>query len=225
MIERRGLKKLIRLKDRLRYMIGDKCVSFVVVPQSLDKDVVNHILSDSTTYAETTVAAFRSACEKVKETISTVVKPRLGPNIGKALLDSYPIVPTFYCLVKTHKLQASVAHLNLSASTIKARPIVSSCGGPSDRLSWLLVQLLSLFLQFVGAHIVNVEAFLSSLSECQPPPAATYATFDVVSLYTNVDNNSAIRSVISPLEQNRGQISTMGFNADDVTTMINSVIL
>ncbi|EYC06348.1 hypothetical protein Y032_0076g1010 [Ancylostoma ceylanicum] len=60
MIERRGFKKLIRLKDRLRYTIGDKCGSFVVVPQSLDKEIANQMLFDSTTYAETTVAAFRS---------------------------------------------------------------------------------------------------------------------------------------------------------------------
>ncbi|EYC13496.1 hypothetical protein Y032_0043g749 [Ancylostoma ceylanicum] len=224
MIEQRALKKLINLKERLRYMIGDKCGSFVVVPQSLDKDIVNHMLSDSTTYAETTVAAFRSTCEKVRETTSTVVKARLGPNIAKAVLDSYPVVPTFYCLVKTHKLPTSVAHLHLSANTIKTRPIVSSCGGPSDRLSRLLVQLLSSLLQLVGAHIVNVEGFLSSLSECQVPSTAAYASFDVVSLYTNADNNSAIRSVISLFEQHKGQISTMGFNAGDVTTMINSVL-
>ncbi|EYC25441.1 hypothetical protein Y032_0012g1894 [Ancylostoma ceylanicum] len=123
MIEQRGFKKLIRLKDRLRYMIGDECGSFVVLPQSLDKEIVNQMLSDSTTYAETTVAAFRSTCKKVRETISAVLKPRLGQNVAKALSDSCPVVPTFYCLVKTHKLPASVAHLHLFASTIKARPL------------------------------------------------------------------------------------------------------
>ncbi|EYC44341.1 hypothetical protein Y032_0464g1927 [Ancylostoma ceylanicum] len=72
--------------------------------------------------------------------------------------------------------------------------------------------------------VVDVEAFLSPLSECQLPPTAAYASFDVVSLYTNIDNNSAIRSVISLFEQHKGQISTMGFNADDITTTINSVL-
>ncbi|KIH44425.1 hypothetical protein ANCDUO_25549, partial [Ancylostoma duodenale] len=98
MSEQRGFRKLVRLKDKLRYMVGDICGSFVVVPQSLDRDIVNQMLSDSTTYAETTVAAFRRACEKVRKTISTVVKPKLGPNIAKGLLDLHPVVPTFYCL-------------------------------------------------------------------------------------------------------------------------------
>ncbi|EYC15205.1 hypothetical protein Y032_0037g3382 [Ancylostoma ceylanicum] len=222
--EERGFRKLIRLKDKLRFMVGDKCGSFVVVPQSLDKNIINQTLSDATTYAETTAAAFRRACENIRETISTVVKPTLGSNVARALLDLHPVVPTFYCLVKTHKLPPSVAHQDLSANEIKVRPIVSSCGGPSDRLSWLLVQLLSPLLHFVGAHIVNVEGFLSSLSECQVPSTAAYASFDVVSLYTNVDNSSAIESVISLYEQHRSQISTMGFSADDVRTMINSVL-
>ncbi|EYC10986.1 hypothetical protein Y032_0053g2410 [Ancylostoma ceylanicum] len=222
--EREGFRKLLRLKHKLRYMVGDKCGSFVVMPQSLDKEVVNNMLSDSTTYAETTSAAFRRACEKVRETIRSVVKPKLGSNVARSLLDLHPLVPTFYCLVKTHKLPPSVAHSHLSANEIKARPIVASCSGPSDRLSWLLVQLLSPLLQYVGAHIVNVEAFLSSLHECQVPSSAAYASFDVVSLYTNVDNRSAVEAVSSLFQQHQGLISNMGFSTDDVTNMINTVL-
>ncbi|EYC33600.1 hypothetical protein Y032_0002g888 [Ancylostoma ceylanicum] len=220
--EQRGFRKLIRLREKLRYMIGDKCGSFVVVPQSLDKNIISGTLSDATSYAETTAAAFRRTCEKVRETISTVVKPTLGSNVVRALLDLHPVVPTFYCLVKTHKLPSSVAYQDLSANDIKVRPIVSSCGGPSDRLGWLLVRLLSPLLHFVGAHTVNVERFLSTLSECQVPSEAAYASFDVV--YINVDNSSAIDSVISLYEQHQSQISTMGFSADNVKTMINSVL-
>ncbi|EYC45226.1 hypothetical protein Y032_0435g1417 [Ancylostoma ceylanicum] len=39
--EQRGLTKLLRCKDRLRFTIGDKCSSFVVMPQSMDKDITN----------------------------------------------------------------------------------------------------------------------------------------------------------------------------------------
>ncbi|EYC09600.1 hypothetical protein Y032_0059g2956 [Ancylostoma ceylanicum] len=222
--EQEGLKKLLHLKNKLRFMVGEKCGSFVVVPQSLDKKIIDNTLSDSTTYTETTAAAFRRACEKVRETILTVVKPRLGSSVAKGLLDLHPVVPAFYCLVKTHKLPSSTAPSQLSANEIKARPIVASCGGPSDRLSWLLVQLLSPLLQFVRAHIVNVDAFLSSLSECQVPPTAAYASFDVVSLYTNVDNNSAIRAVIHLFEQNQSLIPNMGFSAGDITIMIEAVL-
>ncbi|KIH52818.1 hypothetical protein ANCDUO_17072 [Ancylostoma duodenale] len=87
--EQRGFKKLLRLRSRLRYTVGDKCGSFVVMPQSLDKNITGYTLSDSSTYAETTAAAFRKACEKVRKTISTVVKPKLGANVAKGLLESW----------------------------------------------------------------------------------------------------------------------------------------
>lgn len=104
-----------------------------------------------------------------------MVKSRRGSNVARDLLDTHPVVPTFHYLVKTHKLPASNSHLQLSASRIKARPIMSSCGGPSDTLSWLLVQLFSTLLQFVGAHVVDVEAFLASLSGCEVENTAAYA--------------------------------------------------
>ncbi|EYB91799.1 hypothetical protein Y032_0202g1797 [Ancylostoma ceylanicum] len=56
--EQRGITKLLRSKDRLRYTVGDKCGSFVVMPQSMDKNITNRALSDSSTYCETTMAAF-----------------------------------------------------------------------------------------------------------------------------------------------------------------------
>ncbi|EYB89999.1 hypothetical protein Y032_0224g2699 [Ancylostoma ceylanicum] len=102
--EQKGIAKLFRSKDRLRYTIGDKCSSFVVMPQSMDKIITNNVLSDSTTYCETTMTALTKACSEVKKVITTVVKPRLGTIVAKQLLDSHPMIPTFYSLVKTHKL-------------------------------------------------------------------------------------------------------------------------
>ncbi|EYC36738.1 hypothetical protein Y032_0862g2743 [Ancylostoma ceylanicum] len=124
--EQRSFKKLLRLRSELRCTIGDKCGSFVVMPLSLHKDIIKYKLSDASNYAETTVAAFRKACERVRKAISSVVKPILGVNV---LLDLHPVIPTFYCLVKTHKLPSADAHLQLSVDEIKTRPIVPSCGG------------------------------------------------------------------------------------------------
>ncbi|EYC06051.1 hypothetical protein Y032_0078g1166 [Ancylostoma ceylanicum] len=222
--EQRGIAKLLRSKDRLRYTVGDKCGSFVVMPKSMDKIITNNVLSDSTTYCETTMTAFTKACSEVKKVITTVVKPRLGTIVAKQLLDSHPMIPTFYSLVKTHKLPLSSDLIAMPPDSIKTRPIISSCGGPSDRLSWLLVKVLSPLLQFVGAHIVNVESFLASLSHCQIPSTAYYASFDVTSLYTNVNNDSAVDAVISLYQQHQSQIQNMGFDANDIRVMLRATL-
>ncbi|EYC22257.1 hypothetical protein Y032_0017g3246 [Ancylostoma ceylanicum] len=79
-------------------MVGDKCGSFVVMPQSMDKSITNKVLSDSTIYRETTMAAFTKTCDEVIQAITTVVRPRLGVAVARQLLDLHPIVPTFYNL-------------------------------------------------------------------------------------------------------------------------------
>ncbi|EYC13387.1 hypothetical protein Y032_0044g961 [Ancylostoma ceylanicum] len=172
----------------------------------------------------TPVSPLSKACDKVKRAITTVVKPRLGAIVAKQLLDSHPTVPTFYSLVKTQKLSPASDLIAIPPETIKIRPIISSCGGPSDRLSWLLVKVLSPLLQFVGAHIVNVESFLASLSQCQIPSTAYYASFDVASLYTNVNNDNAVDAVISLYEQHESQIHSMGFNANDIRVMLSATL-
>ncbi|CAJ0607208.1 unnamed protein product [Cylicocyclus nassatus] len=50
----------------------------------------------------------------------------------------------------------------------------------------------------------------------------SYASFDVVSLYTNVDNNGAINAVLTLLEENENNVSTFGFNRDDIRFMLNA---
>ncbi|EYC06993.1 hypothetical protein Y032_0072g639 [Ancylostoma ceylanicum] len=222
--ERRGISKLLRLKNRLRYTVGDKCGFFVVMPQSMDKAITKKVLSDSTIYRETTMAAFTKTCEEVIQAITTVVRPRLGVAAARQPLDLHPIVPTFYNLVKMHKLTSATDLSTIGPDDIRTRPIISSCGGPSDRLSWLLVKVLSPLLQFVGAHIVNVDDFLASLSQCKIPSTASYASFDGTSLYTNVNNNNAVDAVISLYQQHQSQIPSMGFNANEIKIMLDAVL-
>lgn len=170
------------------------------------------------------MSIYKKACERLKDVVTTVVKPKLGPRLAKQLVDLHPVIPTFYSVVKTHKLQGVQDLEHLHAEEIKTRPIISSCGGPADRLSWLLVKLLSPLLQFVGAHIVNAESFLASLLQCDLSKATTYASLDVVSLYTNVDNRSAVDAVICSYERNQSQITTMGFSGEDVKIMLEAVL-
>ncbi|EYC36891.1 hypothetical protein Y032_0846g2659 [Ancylostoma ceylanicum] len=47
------------------------------MPQSMDKTITKKVLSDSTIYRETTMAAFTKTCEGVIQAITTVVRPRL----------------------------------------------------------------------------------------------------------------------------------------------------
>ncbi|VDO21508.1 unnamed protein product [Haemonchus placei] len=114
--------------------------------------------------------------------------------------------------------------MTLPRTEIKTRPIISSCGGPADGLSWLLVRLLSPLLRYVGAHIVNVEEFISALHQCPVPTGAFYASFDVVSSYTNVNNAGAVQAVLSLIEDNKDDITMMGFSRGEVKDLIEATL-
>ena len=101
----------------------------------------------------------------------------------------------FYALPKTHK------------PTLKIRPIVSACGGIFDRVSWLLQYILKPILKGIIAHITNTDSLLQRLQAVPPGSLANQipVSFDVVSLYTNINANEAIDIA---LEYARKWIST-----------------
>uniref|UniRef100_A0A7I5E8H5 Reverse transcriptase domain-containing protein n=1 Tax=Haemonchus contortus TaxID=6289 RepID=A0A7I5E8H5_HAECO len=97
--ERKGVKKLLQAKNVLRYTVGDKCGSFVVMPQTMDKALTAKVLSDDTVYEESTLSAFESVCKRVKSVMS-IVKKRTSPEMAKrvyvpkkAFYASFDVVP------------------------------------------------------------------------------------------------------------------------------------
>ncbi|XGW15850.1 hypothetical protein V3C99_001362 [Haemonchus contortus] len=91
--ERRGVKKLLQAREVLRNTAGDKCGSFVVMPQTMDKALTNKVLSDDTMYEESTLSAFKSVCKRVKNVMS-IVKKLTSPEMAKRLYGTVPTVPT-----------------------------------------------------------------------------------------------------------------------------------
>uniref|UniRef100_A0A7I4XUG3 Reverse transcriptase domain-containing protein n=1 Tax=Haemonchus contortus TaxID=6289 RepID=A0A7I4XUG3_HAECO len=154
----------------------------------------------------------------------SIVKKRKSPEMTRRLYGMVPSVSTLFNLVKTHKIPATTNILSLPLNEIKLRPIIASCGGPADGLSRLLVRLLSPLLRYLGAHIVNVEEFILSLHRCSVPKEAFYASFDVVSLYTNVNNVGAVQALLSLIEDNEDHITMMGFPASEIKDLIEAAL-
>ncbi|EYC20233.1 hypothetical protein Y032_0022g522 [Ancylostoma ceylanicum] len=107
---------------------------------------------------------------------------------------------------------------------IKTRPIISSCGGPEDRISWLLVKLLSPLLHYVGSHIVNSHEFVNAIQHCRVPTSACYVSFDAVSLYTNIDNNAAVKALLELLSNHSKEVSMWGFSNKDIEILLEATL-
>ncbi|KAK6017626.1 hypothetical protein OSTOST_16849, partial [Ostertagia ostertagi] len=145
--ERRGVKKILQSKRTLRYTVGDKCGSFVVMPQSLDKALTANVLSDTSVYEETTPSAFEIAWKKVKSVITSIVKKRMSSEMAKRLHGMVPTVPTLYNLVKTHKIPSTADTVSLqlmhdtNSGVIREACTIGDCPRSSLRLSVTFVSV------------------------------------------------------------------------------------
>ncbi|EYC38018.1 hypothetical protein Y032_0749g2033 [Ancylostoma ceylanicum] len=222
--ELRGLRKLQATREILRISVGDKDGAFVVMPRDLDKALTSSALTDDSIYERSSFKCFTQKCQILKATVKSVLCRRWNTKTASRFWTNYPEVPTYYSLIKTHKLDRSTDPLEIDLSTIKTRPIVSSCGGPSDRISWLLVKLLSPLLSYVGAHIVNSSEFIDAIKQCRVPDSACYVSYDAVSLYTNINNDAAIKTLLQLLECHSKEVNMCGFSAEDFETLLKATL-
>ncbi|EYB83415.1 hypothetical protein Y032_0336g2891 [Ancylostoma ceylanicum] len=220
----KGLLKLKKARKTLRVTVGDKDGAFVVMPQNLDKALTATAIADDTTYEPCSRSCFRRSCQLLGNVVKSVLRRKFDAYTTSRFWANHPEVPTYYSLVKTHKLEPDVDLRDVDISRIKTRPIISSCCGPSDRISWLLAKMLAPLLRFVGAHIVNSIEFIKEIKRCQIPDEACYVSYDAVSLYTNIDRKAAIQSLIELLNEHCNEVETFGFSSIDIEALLNATL-
>ncbi|EYC15824.1 hypothetical protein Y032_0035g2983 [Ancylostoma ceylanicum] len=222
--ELRGLRKLKAARQSLRITVGDKDGAFVVMPRELDKALTSSALADDSIYERSSYSCFTHKCQVLEAAVKSVLRKKWDVKTASRFWTSHPEVPTYYSLIKTHKFDQNVDLSEINISTIRTRPIISSCGGPSDRISWLLVKLLSPLLHYVGAHIVNSEEFINAIKQCRVPKSACYVSYDAVSLYTNINNDAAIKTLLELVNIHSKEVSMCGFAISDIEVLLEATL-
>ena len=110
---------------------------------------------------------------------------------------------SFYWLPKIHKSQlitnaikeqnSEVVSIN-EPQDLKVRPIVGGPKCPTRKLSELTDALLKPFLKHVKSYIRDSTGFLNKCDR-NTDGSTVFATFDVVSLYTNIPHTFGIEAV------------------------------
>ena len=118
----------------------------------------------------------------------------------------------FYALPKTHK------------PTLKIRPIVSACGGIFDRLGWLLQQILKPLLTCVAAHLTNTKDFIRRFETVDQRALSNQipVSFDVVSLYTNINTEEAIETTLQYVIKH--QLYLFGLQTSDLWELLHLLL-
>ena len=103
---------------------------------------------------------------------------------------SMPRTQQLYFLKKIHK------------NPIAVRPIVSGCGGPTERISQLVDLHLKQFVSKVESYIRDSGHLINILQKTKIPTNSILATIDVKALYLNIPHEEGIQAVKKRLYYN-----------------------
>ena len=104
-----------------------------------------------------------------------------------------------YVLLKTHKFDVGdISCWDDILNICKICLIVSCCGSPKEKLSYVCIQILSPLLNFVPSHLQHVYKHIESLQALAPEQlqGLQFYTADVVSLYTNINIGKCVDDII-----------------------------
>ena len=119
---------------------------------------------------------------------------------------------TFYALPKTHK------------KNLKIRPIVSAPGGVFDCVGWFLQQILKPLLAHVQSHLSSTPNLIDRLGELDQDllQGKIPISFDVVSLYTNIDTKEALHTVLDYVQSHKPR--TYGLATHDLYELLDLLL-
>ena len=221
----RALSELVKMKRnrQLRISVSDKGGEFVVMNSNLDNQLMEKHLGNESLYERTTDLT-QQAENEINEVWEYVAKKNQMKERTIARLKTFHSqCPVIYLLTKTHKFPHNIK--TSDPDVIKVRPIISGCGGPADKISWLIQVICNPLLKFVKAHLRNTEQLLRNFRSTKNEELKNKFLFslDVVSLYPSVDNDAAIDTLRICLEKEKKNLPLCFFPVSDLLLLIKSI--
>ena len=148
---------------------------------------------------------------ETKRLIKGTLVGKVSDKVVRSVVPSGSRTAELYGLPKTHKPGAPL------------RPIVSACGDPLDKLTWLLERIITQLLVFVPAHLSNTQDYLQRLSSQFPsglPTGSIVFSVDVTNLYGNIPTSEAITATLKLVKRHLDKIDTFGLTIHDIETFL-----
>ena len=198
----------LQKNDSLIVKRSDKCKGLVLMEKKEYIEKTETIIRD---YQPVTKNPTKKLDDETSKLIKTTLKGKLPDKTIHAITPNESRTAELYGLPKTHKVN------------IPLRPIVSACGNPVDKLSWLLERIITQLLVFVPAHLTNTYDYLNHLKTQFPsgfPKGAIAFTVDVNNLYGNIPTAEAIESTIRMLRTHSSKVDLFGLTIPDVKRLL-----
>ena len=211
--QRTSIKELACRSD-VTITRSDKGGEIVIMPSVKLHDLTMDHLDDTTTYQKLERDPTPALRLTVNKTFQNILRLRgfSASLIGRLQTPPSATTQRFYTLPKTHK------------QTLKIHPIVSGRNGIFDRLGWFLQTLLKPLLRKVDAHIGSTTELLERFMECPRSKLEGMIpiSFDVISLYTNIDIEEAISTALQYVRKHNTYL--YGLTTGDLNELLHLIL-
>ena len=211
--EQTAIKELSK-QENITITRSDKGGEMVVMKASHLKELCLEHLGDTTTYEKLKKDPSDALRLKVNKTLKGILTKH---DFSTTFINNLQTPPTartqhFYGLPKTYK------------TNLKIRPIVSACGGIFDRLGWFLQQLLKPLLSHVKAHLNSTTDLLARFNAIEESKLSGTIpiSFDVVSLYTNINVEEAIETSLEYALKHK--LNLYGLRTDELFELLHLIL-
>ena len=201
------LKELSRDPDVI-VKRSDKCKGLVVLPKS---EYLHKAEAITDGYEAISKYPTPKLEAKTKQLIKATLPGKVSDRITRSVIPTGTRTAELYGLPKTHK------------PDVPLRPIVSSCGDPLDKLSWLLERIITQLLVFVPAHLTNSQDYLQRISAQFPrgfPAGSIVFSVDVTNLYGNIPTSEAIEATLRLIGKHMDKVDTFGLTLIDIEKLL-----
>ena len=181
--EREAIANL-RRRDDIVIKPADKGSATVVLSREAYLAEAHRQLSDTKYFARLDMDPTQEFAHNVSDLVREMMEANhINKETRKYLTPLAPRTARFYHLPKIHK------------PSIPGRPIVSSCGAPTERISEFVDYHLRPLVTQTDSYLRDTTDFLLKLSTLNHlPPNCILLTLDVNSLYTNIPHDEGMES-------------------------------
>ncbi|XP_044764459.1 uncharacterized protein LOC123321021 [Coccinella septempunctata] len=169
-------KRFLREHPDIIVTQSDKGGVTVLMEKEKYINLANQQLGDQEYYQQISKDPTSTIEQKLNKKVSELKqKNYITPEEAKELMTYDGLCPKYYGLVKIHKPELSL------------RPIISSIGSPTTRISQFLKYILYRAYNFNNTYYIKDSFdFTQSINNFKVPPGYRIVSLDVVSLFTNI---------------------------------------
>ena len=196
---------------------SDKTQKLVIADTGHLIDRSNQILANPDTYKQISKSRQQGICNQANKIVKSLGKTLSKQDLMKLLATSGQPAK-FQGLIKDHKVPEKDGY--------PLRPIAAVGGTATEKVDWLISQILGQLIEFVPAHLKNTEGIIDKFCSLERDDVFSdqvFISLDAVKLYPSIPIQFGIDAVIEFANQHWDQINNFGASTVELKNALHFI--